>query len=376
MKKALIAVMLMYMLSLLSNLSILKEQQTRSSPRIDIVYSYVNGSTSTRQELKKIYLDLEKKKINGEALTNVGESLARDNNELFFSLRSIAQHLPWFNGRIFIVADEIPCWLNVSHPKIRLVSTKSIMSSKHLPSFNSHAIEANLHKIKGLSEYYLYFNDDYMLGDTIPQDYYFEDRNCMTFYHDERRTLRSTSDSRGWNIHRQAMKNTNKLLDQRFGFKLRYFLPHAPHLFKRSIMKQIHSEFTEAITNTSSNRFRSWNDIHTSYLFTNYVVEHPEYCSRYRETKNNCVRGVEYCKKLLFTLKDTKDFFAKINSEPPRKFYNVNDHVEDGSAELEEIMEMFSSFLWNKYPHRSPWERKGSNCVIQRQNQKKNIKKL
>ena len=46
-------------------------------------------------------------------------------------------------------------------------------NSNHLPTFSSSAIEANLHRIEGLSEKFLYFNDDTFLGEPIwPNDFY------------------------------------------------------------------------------------------------------------------------------------------------------------------------------------------------------------
>ena len=36
-----------------------------------------------------------------------------------------------------------------------------------LPLFNSHAIEAWLHRIPGLAEQFVYFNDDFMLWDSV-----------------------------------------------------------------------------------------------------------------------------------------------------------------------------------------------------------------
>ncbi|MFR2063638.1 MAG: hypothetical protein ACLS36_08490 [Streptococcus sp.] len=44
---------------------------------------------------------------------------------------------------------------------------------KNLPTYNSAAIELNLHRIEGLSENYLYFNDDmYLIRDSHPSDFY------------------------------------------------------------------------------------------------------------------------------------------------------------------------------------------------------------
>ena len=42
-----------------------------------------------------------------------------------------------------------------------------------LPTFNSHAIELHMHKIKGLSEHFVYFNDDMILNAPVAPEYYF-----------------------------------------------------------------------------------------------------------------------------------------------------------------------------------------------------------
>ena len=46
-----------------------------------------------------------------------------------------------------------------------------------LPTFNSHAIEHNIYKIKGLSERFLYMNDDFFFGQYITlEDFYTEEK--------------------------------------------------------------------------------------------------------------------------------------------------------------------------------------------------------
>lgn len=104
------------------------------------------------------------------------ESASRfqDNEELRFSLRSVWKFAPWIR-KIFIVTNgQIPAWLNVQHPRIHLIPHETIFAnSSHLPTFSSPAIEANLHRIPGLSEHFLYLNDDVMFGRAItPADFY------------------------------------------------------------------------------------------------------------------------------------------------------------------------------------------------------------
>jgi len=41
-----------------------------------------------------------------------------------------------------------------------IVNHKDFIPEEYLPIFNSNAIELNMHKIKELSENFVYFNDD------------------------------------------------------------------------------------------------------------------------------------------------------------------------------------------------------------------------
>ncbi|XP_046921235.1 N-acetylglucosamine-1-phosphotransferase subunits alpha/beta isoform X3 [Lynx rufus] len=76
---------------------------------------------------------------------DVSASRFEDNEELRYSLRSIERHAPWDVFR------------NLSH----------------LPTFSSPAIESHIHRIEGLSQKFIYLNDDVMFGkDVWPDDFY------------------------------------------------------------------------------------------------------------------------------------------------------------------------------------------------------------
>lgn len=68
---------------------------------------------------------------------------------------------------------QIPSWLDTSNPKVSIVSHQEIFTNKQaLPTFSSPSIEMNLHHIKGLSNYFIYFNDDVFLGSPVtPADF-------------------------------------------------------------------------------------------------------------------------------------------------------------------------------------------------------------
>lgn len=106
-----------------------------------------------------------------------GQTIARerfaDNNELKYSLRSLEKFAPWVRNIFLVTNGQVPDWLNINHPKIKLVTHDQIFPNKsHLPTFSSPAIEVNLHRIEGLSQRFLYFNDDIFLAkSTLKEDF-------------------------------------------------------------------------------------------------------------------------------------------------------------------------------------------------------------
>ncbi|XP_054272957.1 N-acetylglucosamine-1-phosphotransferase subunits alpha/beta [Macrosteles quadrilineatus] len=96
-----------------------------------------------------------------------------DKEELRYSLRSLEKFAPWVR-KVFIVTNgQLPYWLDLSNPRVQIVPHESIFTnSSHLPTFSSPAIETHLHRIPGLSEKFLYFNDDILLGEEVlPEDF-------------------------------------------------------------------------------------------------------------------------------------------------------------------------------------------------------------
>ena len=97
----------------------------------------------------------------------------RDSSELRYSLRSLVQNAPWIR-HIYIVTDnQIPNWLNLETTRLSIISHSDIFANiSHLPVFSSPAIEANIHRIPGLSRRFIYFNDDVFLGQPVlPEDF-------------------------------------------------------------------------------------------------------------------------------------------------------------------------------------------------------------
>jgi hypothetical protein len=97
-----------------------------------------------------------------------------DNEELRFSIRSLMKHTPWIRNIFIVTNGQVPAWLNLDNPRVRVVPHDEIFDDKsHLPTFSSPAIESHIHKIRGLSDRFLYLNDDVMFGREVwPDDFY------------------------------------------------------------------------------------------------------------------------------------------------------------------------------------------------------------
>ena len=142
--------------------------------KIDIVYLWVDGSDEKwRAEKDKWY-----EKITGKVRMgrdSVATERFRDNGELMYSLRSVAECAPWIN-HIYIVTgfDQVPKWLNIKNKKITVIQDRDIMPSDALPTFNSVAIEMCISNIPNLSEHFLLMNDDMFFNKKLSPFYFYD----------------------------------------------------------------------------------------------------------------------------------------------------------------------------------------------------------
>lgn len=130
---------------------------------IDFVITWVDGSDP--EWLK------DRAKFLGEK--DIDEARYRDWGLLKYWFRAIEENAPWVRKIHFVTYGHIPEWLNINNPKLHIVKHEDFIDRKYLPTFNSCAIEMNLYKIPGLSEKFVYFNDDMFLNKKIKPDYFF-----------------------------------------------------------------------------------------------------------------------------------------------------------------------------------------------------------
>ncbi|KAF7276596.1 hypothetical protein GWI33_010047 [Rhynchophorus ferrugineus] len=141
--------------------------QDEKNAAIDIVIAWVDGNDP---QLKKKRLQYQDKK---QASDSVSATRFASNNEIYYSIASILKHVP-FCRNIYIVADnQKPAFIDAfvaqgicEQDKIRIVDHRKIFAGyeQYLPTFNSLSIESMLWNIQGLSDYFIYMNDDFFFN--------------------------------------------------------------------------------------------------------------------------------------------------------------------------------------------------------------------
>ena len=145
--------------------------------KIDFVILWVNHNDGAWSAKKNSYLAEAKLKgeIDKGAIESWGEGRYYDIETLKYLLRSMEKYAPW-SGNIHLVVDQqVPCWLRLDHPKLRIINHEEFFADlQDLPTFNSHAIQINLGNISGLSEHFVLFDDDFLLTSDVKETDFFQ----------------------------------------------------------------------------------------------------------------------------------------------------------------------------------------------------------
>jgi len=311
---------------------------------VDVVYTWVDGDDPAYGAVRNAWA--------GRYGLKPGPERDRDNLELLrYSLRSLERCLPW-HGRLFIVTarPQIPSWLNLSPGRTgaRIVHHDEIFADPEaLPTFNSFAIEHNLPFIPGLSDPFLYLNDDHLFGaPVLPGDFLtpagqvrlYLEKEAMPAYEEKERL----TDPYG-----RIVANTNGWLDDRFGQARRRHLRHGPLWVAKGHMDRE----DPAVSRSIRNRFRSDSDIAFDLAYAHVLLSHPQRAA-----------VVPFWEVYLRTA------FLRITNDPATlkrelrwlgllrpKFYCLNDDM--GERPDPKVLALVRAFLERTYPVKSRFEK-------------------
>ena len=298
---------------------------------------------------------------------------------LKYVLRSIEKNCPWYNKIYLITIGHIPDWLDIEHPKIQLITHKELfIDTTVLPVFNSNAIEMNLINIKGLSEKFIYLNDDMIIWKEVEEGRFFKSNKPIDFFHHAwvpRNKLFSMI--KGKDTWVDAINNNINLISDRFpiskmkknqyyhhSYKIKNKISnlfyrtihkklfwinhwHHPQPYKKYTIQEVYDTYKEKMIKTSSHKFRSSSDI-TPYIYRYWHLIKGDFEPYYHH--DGFVAKILSLDYLVNTIK-------KIEQDKSINFICFNDQANNiDYKEFEEISTKLENYLESKFPKKASFE--------------------
>ena len=291
---------------------------------MDVVITYVDGFDPLWQK------DYEEN-------TNIPilEKRFRDWGTLRYLLRGIEVNMPFINNVYLVVAREsqVPKWINRDNVKVVLHS--DIIPQEFLPTFNCNPIELHLHRIEGLDEYYVYFNDDvFPLKKCKPTDFFVDGKGQLGMAHH----LLSVD------MFKKICRNSDRVARKALGKKPSLIFLRPQHVCTPMIKSQCHELYkrVEEDIRASITKTRTANNI-SQYVYLNYMYLNGNLENR-RLSKRHFSLGITSTEKL-----------RKFLLNPTKTFTCLND-VQLSEERYEELRKVVLDAFETLFPNKSKYE--------------------
>lgn len=298
---------------------------TQAMPEIlDIVIAWVDGDDPKLKQKRAQY----QQQVTA-ASDAISSTRFASNNEIYFNIASILKYVP-FCRHIYIVSDEQqPKFIKefaeqglCSADKIRIVDHKTIFSGYEaaLPTFNTRSIETMLWNIPGLSDYFIYLNDDFYFNQTASMTDFF-DNGQMVVYGHWRNSLPLTTKL-------EYRKSLQKLfgkpvqpkhtIAQMLGAKIvgmnKFFeIHHYPHIVDRNILESFLLNHPDLLKNQIKYKFRDVEQFNPISLMNHLKIKKQE-VSLMPDIDINYLKNERSIGQFIQGLEDTKIKYGCIQS--------------------------------------------------------------
>ena len=292
---------------------------------MDIVITYVNGLDPVWQEEYARHTN-----------TPIMEKRFRDWGTLRYLFRGIDKNMPFIRKVHLVVSgdSQVPEWVN--RDEVNVVLHSDIIPAKYLPTFCSNTIEMHLHRIAGLDEEYLYFNDDiFPMRRCEPTDFFVDGKGII-----------------GMNRHifapdmfKRICRNSDRAARKALGLRTPLYFLRPQHIcapMLRSESKRVYDilekDILASLTSTRTER-----NI-TQYLFTDFLYLQGRIIAR-RQPRRHFSVGIASAEKI-----------SKYLLNPDRKLVCIND-VKLSEERYEKIHSALHNTFQKVFPEKSKFEK-------------------
>lgn len=311
-----------------------------SKHEIDFVVTWVDGNDPAWRQ--------EKAKYSGKGAFDDSEERYRDWELLQYWFRGVEQFAPWVRKIHFVTWGHIPKWLDTTNPKLHIVRHEDYIPKEYLPVFNSTVLEIYMHRIEGLAEHFVYFNDDVFLTRPVqPEDFFREGKPCdmlafqpvvanpknptmshlflnntlvLAKYFDKRKEVKAHWKNY-FKIGYPPLYFFYNMLELAFPLYTGFYNVHGPAAFTRTTFEELWEKEEEILKETSKSRFRGAGDI-SIYLFRDWQKLTNQFVAQ------NVQRYFQY-----FNIQDNNDKLIKTIRKQKKKMICINDAKVTGDME-------------------------------------------
>ena len=307
--------------------------------QIDIVIPFYNDSD--KEWSKVLYEYLEKEGSSDRQVT--GEERYRDWENFKYWFRAVEENCKWVNKVFLIVASEsqIPDWLDINNPKLRIVLHREYIPEELLPTFNVMTIEDFICNIKDLSDNYVYCNDDYFFLNPTYEDMFF--RNNYPVYKDTKTVIKKIDASGEDGTFYQTLNNGMDLQLKICGDRASWYaLDHLPVAHKKDFEKEIVDKYYEYFINANNkSRFRHRDNC------SNHV-----FVCLYKDLKEYYIWD-NYANSCYVSVRSDTDF----NNFKDKQMVCFNDTQLLSKEDFINVKNKMIDFLESKFPNKSSFEK-------------------
>lgn len=224
----------------------------------------------------------------------LSEARFRDYGFMKYWFRGIERFAPWVRKVHFVTCGQKPDWLDQNNPKLNLVDHRDYIPAEFLPCFNSGVLESYLHRIPGIAEHFVFFNDDFFITNHLSPERFFRGGlpcDIATFRFNSggsqwARMLKNNIAIINSQFDKRAVMRRwhDKWFDSTYGGKARwnYILrwyprfvtlrtPHNAQPYLKSTYEKVWAAAAAELTEASTHRFRTDKDL-TQELFRTWQI--------------------------------------------------------------------------------------------------------
>lgn len=292
---------------------------------MDIVITYVDGNDPV---WRKSYSEHTRIPIMTKRF--------RDWGTLPYLFRGIEKNMPFIENVFLVVSgdSQVPAWVN--RDAVKVVRHGDFVPEEFLPTFNCNPLEMYLHRIDGLDEQFLYFNDD--MFPVLPcsaEDFFRGDRSVIHF---------SSHLLVGGNMYKQICRNSDTLARRVLGLKARRRFVRPQHIcspMQKSLCEELFLKAEDevrssiTVTRTAENL--------NQYMYLDYMFYKGKVLDEKISNKHISVA--------LASPKDVAGFILN----PTRKLVCIND-VHLGEKHYETMRSAILEAFDRRFPQKSRFE--------------------